>query len=71
MTDGETGYLKTLELKTVNSLSDRTTPKRQHSKMLVLSKNVDQKIVRNRGFDCHLSPEWRQMATKNTVYSNF
>ena len=29
------------------------------------------KIVRNRVFDCHLSPDWRQMAIENTVSSNF
>ena len=29
------------------------------------------KIARNRVFDCHLWPNWRQMAIKNTVSSNF
>ena len=29
------------------------------------------KIVRNRVFDCYLSPDWRQMAIENTVSSNF
>ena len=29
------------------------------------------KIVRNRGFNCHLSPEWRQMAIENTVSNDF
>ena len=29
------------------------------------------KIVRNRIFDFHLSPDWRQMAIENTVSSNF
>ena len=29
------------------------------------------KIVRNRVFDCHLSPFRRQMAIKNTVPSDF
>ena len=29
------------------------------------------KIVRNRVFDCYLSPDWRQMAIKNTVSSDF
>ena len=36
--------------------------------------NIDKcrsKIVRNRVFDCHLSPDWRQMAIKNTVSSDF
>ena len=27
--------------------------------------------VRNRLFDCHLSPNWRQMAIKNTDSSDF
>ena len=29
------------------------------------------KIVRNRVFDCHLSPNWRQMAIENTILANF
>ena len=29
------------------------------------------KIVRNRVFDCLLSPDWRQMAMENTVSSDF
>ena len=36
--------------------------------------NIDErrsKIVRNRVFDCHLSPNWRQMTIKNTVSSDF
>ena len=36
--------------------------------MLILSTNIDKKIVRNRIFDCHLL---RQMAIKNTVSSDF
>ena len=29
------------------------------------------KIARNRVFDCHLSPNWRQIAIENTVFSDF
>ena len=29
------------------------------------------KIVKNRVFDCHLSPDWRQMAIENTVSIEF
>ena len=29
------------------------------------------KIVRNRVFDCHLSPDWQQMTIENTVSSDF
>ena len=29
------------------------------------------KIDRNSVFDCHLSPDWRQMANKNAVSSDF
>ena len=29
------------------------------------------KIVKNRVFDCHLSPGWRQMAIENTTSSDF
>ena len=32
--------------------------------MLILLTNIERKIVRNRFFDCHLSPNWRQMAIK-------
>ena len=39
--------------------------------MLILSTNVDKKITRNRVFDCNLSPDWRQMAIKNTVSRDF
>ena len=35
-----------------------------------ISTNVGKK-VRNRVFDCHLSPEWRQMAIENAVSSEF
>ena len=35
------------------------TPGRRQSKMLILSTNVDKRIVRNRVFDCHLSPNWQ------------
>ena len=47
------------------------TPGRRQSKTLILSTNVDKKIVRNRVFHCHLSPNWRQMAIENTVSSDF
>ena len=33
--------------------------------------NIFLAIVINRVFDCHLSPEWRQMAIENTVSSDF
>ena len=49
-----------------NHFKDSLTPDRRQSKTLILSKTVD-KIVRNRVFDCHLSPDWRQMAIQNTV----
>ena len=39
--------------------------------MLILSKNVDQIIVRNRVFECLLSPDWRQKAIVNTVSNDF
>ena len=29
------------------------------------------KIDRNSVFDCHLSPHWRQMAIKNTIFISF
>ena len=47
------------------------TPDRRQSKTKITSKNVDQKMVRNRVFHCHLSSEWRQMAIKNTVSRDF
>ena len=45
-------------------------PDRRQSKTLILSTNLD-KIIRNRGFDCCLSPDWRQMSIKNTVFNDF
>ena len=42
-----------------------STPGRRQT--LILSTNV----VRNRVFDCHLSPDWRQMAIEKTVSSDF
>ena len=45
------------------------TPDRWQSKTLISPTNVD-KNVRNRVFDCHLSPDWRQMPIENTVSSN-
>ena len=47
------------------------TPDRPQSKTLILSTIADQKIVRNRVLDCHLSPDWRQMPIENTVSSYF
>ena len=38
--------------------------------MFILSTNIDKKIIRNRVFTCHLSPDWQQMAIKNTVSSD-
>ena len=31
----------------------------------------NEKFIRNRVFDCHLSPDWRQMAIKNNVSNDF
>ena len=48
----------------------------QHTGYVAI-KNIDtfdkhrSKIVRNRVFDCHLSPDWRQMAIENTVSNDF
>ena len=46
------------------------TPGRRQSKTPILSRNVEQKWL-EKVFDCHLSPQWRQMATENTVSINF
>ena len=46
------------------------TKDRRQSKRLILSTNVDQ-TYEKQFFDCHLSPNWRQMAIKNTVSSDF
>ena len=48
-----------------------TTPDRQQSKTLILSTKVESKIIIIRVFDCHLLPDWLQMAIKNTVSSDF
>ena len=47
------------------------TPGKRQSKTSILSTNVDKKNVRNRIFDCHLSPVWRPMTIENTVSSDF
>ena len=48
------------------------TPGRRQSKTFISSTNEDQNSqVRKRVFDFHLSPDWRQMAIKNTVSSDF
>ena len=44
------------------------TSGRQQSKTKIPMTNVV-KIVRNRVFDCHLSPDWLQMVMENTVSS--
>ena len=47
------------------------TPGRRQSKMLSTIYERGSKIDRNRVFDCHLSPVWRQMAIKNSVSNHF
>ena len=47
------------------------TRDRRQSKLFILSTNVGQKSLEIVFFDCHLSPDWRQMAIKNTVSSDF
>ena len=46
------------------------TPDRRQSKTILLSANVDQKSLET-DFDCHLSPDWRQMAIENSVSIDF
>ena len=47
------------------------TPDRRQSKTLLTIHERGSKIARNSVFDCHLSPDWRQMAIKNSVSNNF
>ena len=54
----------------INSWGMLTLDRRQ-SKTLILSKNVDQNSLETEFSICHLSPNWRQMAIKNTVSSDF
>ena len=49
----------------------KSTLDRRQSEMFIQSTNTDKKIVRNRVFDCHLLPDWRQMAIENSVSINF
>ena len=51
-------------------ISNSNTPDMWQWKTSIVSRNVDQR-VRNRVFECHLSPDWRQMAIENTVSSVF
>ena len=44
---------------------------RRHSKMLLTIDEPGSKIARNSVFDCHLSPNWRQMAIENSVSNDF
>ena len=52
-------------------------PDRGQSKTLILSTNVDKKSLETEFWlpfvasHCHLSPDWRQMAIKNTVSRDF
>ena len=53
-------------------LKCQITPGRRQSKTLI--NTIDErrsKLVRNRVVDCHLSPDWRQIAIENTVSSDF
>ena len=37
----------------------------------VIPSTKESKKVKDRVFDCHLSPDWRQMAIENTVFVDF
>ena len=54
-----------IRVKSLNAVSSNTQDRRQ-STTLILSTNVDQKSPETEN-DCHLSPDWRQMAIENTV----
>ena len=54
-----------------HSLGFVITPDRGQSKMLLTINEQGSKIVRNRVFDCHLSPFRRQMSTENSVSNDF
>ena len=43
----------------------------KYTNKICLNQERRYKIVRNRVFDCHLSPDRRQMAIENTVTSDF
>ena len=53
------------------SLTNIITPDRRQSKNICTINELRSKITINRFFYCHLSPDWRQMANKNTVSSDF
>ena len=63
-------FIERVDRLTNEFFSNIFTSDRRQSKTLILSTNVDKK-VRNRVFDCHLSPDWRQMAIENAVLANF
>ena len=46
------------------------TPGRRQSKTPILSTNIDENRWKQ-CFDCHLSPDWRQMTIENTVSIDF
>ena len=43
------------------------TPGRRQSKTLLTIDERGSKLARNSVFDCYLTPDWRQMAIKNSV----
>ena len=47
------------------------TPGRRQSKRLSTMDEHISKNNRSSVFDCHLSPVWRQMEIKNSVYNDF
>ena len=57
--------------KTRDTDSRIITPDRRQLKKVNAIDKGRSKIVKNRVFDCHLSPDWRQMATEHTVSSDF
>ena len=50
---------------------DITTTDRQHSKMLILSTNLDSKLLEIEFLIAILSPDWQKRAIKTTVSNNF
>ena len=63
----------TLSIKTEESFCVKRiyTPGRRQSNTFLTIDERRLKIVRNRVFECHLSPDWRQMTIENTVSIDF
>ena len=64
--------INSLDYKVLVGRSDSMiTSDRRQSKTFLTIDECGSNIARNSDFDCHLSPDWRQMAIENSVSNYF